>query len=328
MEPITIAMCVYNAEKYLQKTLDSLEKQDYPEIRWLFVDDGSTDQSAQIIQSFYQKHLTTTQIYRMTENVGTARARNMALQQATTRLMMFFDSDDIAKENMVSALYAKLSAEPDCIAVGCCAKYIDEKGRALPGGMFFQMGNAQDFRSKAAAGKLIFLNIATLLDRECALRAGGYRVEGFPRGTVRYEDLSEDLDLWSRMSDLYTEGKVMLILPEVLYYYRKTMGSLSAPKEKQFAMMQKIKYIKVNLKRRRAGQPEITFCDFLDSQTQKEKDTDQKLFKGEYYYRKAAFAFAEKRYYSVPIPLLLALINNPKHVLQKLRLNANASQNL
>jgi hypothetical protein len=138
---------------------------------------------------------------------------------------------------------------------------MDAKGTDMRGGLFVGDTTKEDFMKRAAAAKRIFLPIQVLFDREAAIRVGGFTLDGFLEGKPRYRDFSEDMDLWTRMSDLYAEGKYMLVLPEVLYRYRKADGLSS----NHFNMIIKMEYVKVNLRRRRAGKSELTFMEYLES---------------------------------------------------------------
>lgn len=319
MEKITIAMCVYNAEEYLKETLLSLEKQTYKDIEYLFINDGSTDDSEKILLDFKNNNNNST-IINLNENKGTAFARNKALTEAKTRLMMFFDSDDVAKPELVEKLHDKIQETKNCIAVSCYAQYISDNGKKLNGGMFMGDSDPQKFLEKAKAGKLTFMAPATLFVRKMAIDAGGYHMEGFPNADIRYEDLSEDLDLWSRMSDFAFEDKVMIVVDKVLYYYRKRSNSLSAPKDKQFAMSLKIKYIKHNLKRRRIGEKEVTFVQYMEDMSEKEKQL-KRGFYAEYYYRKAAFGFVDRKLLMIVPWLCTSFVCKPSYLFQKFLAN-------
>lgn len=93
------------------------------------------------------------------------------------------------------------------------------------------------------------------------MSVGGYVIEGYPAGKPRFQDFCEDLDLWTRMSDLYTQGKAIVVVPEILCKYRKG-GGLSS---NSFNMIIKMRYTKCNLLRRRSGEKELTFIDFYNS---------------------------------------------------------------
>lgn len=320
MEKLTICILAYNAEEYIRDTFNSLEMQQ-GQYRYLIVVDGASDNTQKICEEFSVSSKHTVEIKVFEKNHGTAFCRQWALEHILTEYMMFFDSDDIAKPGLVKELYNALQGDENCIAVSCQASYIDANGNKLPGGMFFKMPDSKSFIERAMAGKLMFMLPATIFRREYAIKAGGYRQIGFPKGQIRYQDLSEDLDLWSRMSDFYMDGKYMMILPEILYYYRKRSGSLSATKNTQFAMSLKIKFVKYNLKRRRAGIEETTFIEFLSNRSSLEKFQDKRRFNSEYFYRKAAFAFAEHRYFKIILYLPVSIILNPKYFLQKVRAN-------
>ena len=315
-KPITIAICVYNAADYLQETLNSLKSQTYDNLKFLFINDGSTDESKVILEKFCTENVNS-KIIDLEENSGTAIARNMALENAETELMMFFDSDDVAKPKMVEMLCHRLERTKNCIAVSCYAQYISSTGKKLKGGMFMGTDDPEKFINRAKAGKLTFMVPATLFYRQKAIEAGGYRKEGFPKGNIRYEDLSEDLDLWSRMSDFAFNGETMIVEPTVLYYYRKRTNSLSAPKDKQYAMSLKIKYIKENLRNRRAGKNEISFIEYLNGLKDGEKRKLKRDFYAEYYYRKAAFGFVEKKFFMIVPWLITSFICKPNYLLQK-----------
>lgn len=87
---LTIAICVYNGEKYVLETLRSLAAQTYRNFELLIIDDGSSDHTVDVIKNEL-KYLTfiSSRIIRLTRNSGQAVARNTALQNAQTKYMLF-----------------------------------------------------------------------------------------------------------------------------------------------------------------------------------------------------------------------------------------------
>jgi hypothetical protein len=171
------------------------------------------------------------------------------------------DSDDCPLPELVEKEYSALCADSNLIAVSSWSQFIDAKGKLMKGGLYIGDTTKENFMKRAQAAKRIFLPIQTMFDRDSALRVGGFCCEGFPEGKPRYRDFSEDMDLWTRMSDLYTEGKYILVLPEVLYRYRKAEGLSS----NHFNMIIKMEYVKANLRRRRAGKKELSFIEYYQS---------------------------------------------------------------
>lgn len=321
MKKITVCICAYNAERYLNETLQSLEAQTM-DFAYLFIDDGSTDRTKKIFSDFSETTKRKVVLFCMDKNQGIAHCRDFALRHVETDLMMFFDSDDLAEKTLVEELYSKLTEDDRLIAVSCYSRYIDADGNRLKGGQFLGPTDREQFFEIAGQGKLIFMLPITLFDRRYALQVGGYRLDGFPEGEIRYCDLSEDLDLWSRMSDLYREGYYMITLPKVLYSYRKTKGSLSTGNERQRIMNYKIAYIKANLKRRREGKEDLTYTEYFSALTKKEKKKIEREFKSTYYFRNAAFSLTERRYVQMTKNLCLAFFSSPKIVLQKMKANS------
>lgn len=81
---VTIIVPVYNTEKDLNKTLDSLVNQTYPNIEILIINDGSTDNSEKIIQQYQEKYKNI--VYYAKSNTGVADTRNFGIRQSNRRL--------------------------------------------------------------------------------------------------------------------------------------------------------------------------------------------------------------------------------------------------
>lgn len=263
---LTVSICMYNAEKYIKKTLQCLTMQTMQNFYLLIVDDCSTDQSIETIERFFREYPRQYELIKLKENRGIANARQIALTHATTKYMIYIDSDDCPLPQLLEKEYNVISSDRELIAVSSWSQFVDAKGNRMKGGLFIGDKSKAAFIERAKAIKRIFLPIQTLFDRECALRVGGFRLDGFPEGKPRYRDFCEDLDLWTRMSDLYIEGKYMVVLPEVLYLYRKVDGLSS----NHFNMIIKMAYVKVNLRLRRSKKKELTFIDYYNSLSTKE----------------------------------------------------------
>ena len=91
---VSVIMPIYNAEKYLADTLNSIFEQDYKDIEMVLVDDCSKDSSAKII-SEYQKAHPEIVYYLQEKNMGAGAARNKALELAKGQYVAFLDSDDM-----------------------------------------------------------------------------------------------------------------------------------------------------------------------------------------------------------------------------------------
>lgn len=99
---ISIIIPVYNTEKYLTECLDSLINQTYKDLELIIINDGSTDNSMNIIKK-YQKKYDNIKVFEQ-ENSGQSVARNVGLKYATGDYIMFVDSDDYIELDMVEKM--------------------------------------------------------------------------------------------------------------------------------------------------------------------------------------------------------------------------------
>lgn len=100
---ISIVVPVYNVEKYLQRCLNSIQKQSYTNLEIILVDDGSKDSSGSICEEIAKTDDRIQVIHK--ENGGLSDARNVGVKHATGEYIAFVDSDDYLDENYVLYLY-------------------------------------------------------------------------------------------------------------------------------------------------------------------------------------------------------------------------------
>lgn len=95
-ELVSVIVPVYNAEKFILETLDSVAAQTYPHWELLLVEDGSSDGTVAAIEEYVrQKKEKRIRLIRQPSNMGAARARNRGLQEAGGRYIAYLDADDL-----------------------------------------------------------------------------------------------------------------------------------------------------------------------------------------------------------------------------------------
>ena len=117
MYKVSVIIPVYNTEKYLVNCLDSVLNQTLQEIEIILINDGSTDSSLKIMESYKQKYEDRIQLFSK-ENGGQAIARNMAIPLCHGEYIGFVDSDDYIEPDMYEKMYAK-AKEVDADYVEC-----------------------------------------------------------------------------------------------------------------------------------------------------------------------------------------------------------------
>ena len=318
MTDLTLAICVYNAEKYIKETLESVMAQTMQDFYLLIVNDCSTDGSVAIIEKFFAERTRQVGIVSFDENRGIGHVRHFAERKATTKYMMFLDADDMLYPNAIETMYKKITSDTDLMAVGCYLEYVNEKSKRVGGGIFLGEKTKEGFYEKAQNRKLIFMQPTAIYDREMALSVGGYVIDGYPKGKPRYQDYCEDLDLWTRMSDLYIQGKAIIVVPEELCKYRKIGNGLSA---NSFNMILKMRYTKQNLLRRRDGEKELTFIEFYDSLSAKEIKKLKRDALAADALRNGVFYLKRKNIFKAAWEIMKSIYYRPGYIFDKLKHN-------
>ena len=315
---VTLAICLYNAERYIEETLQSVAAQTMQDFHLLVVDDASTDRSADLVKRFFETYPRPYELVSLEQNRGIGYARHFAERHVTTPYMMFLDADDVLRPTAIEVMYRKITSDKDLMAVGCYLEYIDREGKKLGGGLFLGETTKEGFYEKARNNKLIFMQPTAIYDRELALSVGGYVIDGYPEGRPRYQDYCEDLDLWTRMSDLYTTGKAIVVVPEVLCSYRKG-GGLSAS---SFYMIIKMRYTKTNLLRRRNGKKELSFVEFYNRLSEKELDDYRRDAKAADALRNGVFCLKRKQIAKAVWLVVQSIYYKPSYLFDKLKYNS------
>lgn len=314
---LTLAICVYNKEEWIAETLDSVMSQTARNFRLLIIDDASTDRSTEVIETYFSQYPRQYDLIRLESNRGIGYCRHLAERRASTRYLMFLDSDDVLRPTAIARMWDKLQSDKDLMAVGCHLAYVDQNTSLIGGGLYLGAVTKEEFYDKASTRKLIFMQPTAIYDREAALSVGGFSIDGFPEGKPRYQDFCEDLDLWTRMSDLYTEGKAIIVIPEVLAYYRKLGTGLSS---NTLPMLLKMRWVKQCLLDRREGREQLCFKDWLEQYPERDMRLLRKEAKATDYLRRGALRLHRGNPFGIA-DIVYSIVLKPGYFIDKLNKN-------
>ena len=104
----SIIVPVYNTEKYVKRCLDSIKSQTFKDYEVIIVNDGSTDNSSDIISKYSYKVINQ-------ENQGLSMARNNGVKDASGEYLIFLDSDDYIEKDLLKEINNSLSNNPDLV---------------------------------------------------------------------------------------------------------------------------------------------------------------------------------------------------------------------
>ncbi len=124
MEKVSIIIPAYNAEKYIERCLKSVLAQKYENKEIIVINDGSTDKTEEKISKYINKIK-----YIKKKNGGLSEARNVGIEKATGKYIMFIDADDYIEKDLLKNLKPYIDEDIDMIKYK--AKKVTEKGEEI-----------------------------------------------------------------------------------------------------------------------------------------------------------------------------------------------------
>ena len=214
---ISVIMPCYNAGKYVNEAVDSVLNQTYPDVELIVVDDGSSDDSVEILQSLAQKYEG-----RMTllfqDHKGPYPARNLGLGHARGDLIAFLDADDYWRSDCLEQLHAALSLNKADLAYCGWQNFGNAAANTEP----FIPPKYEDGDMVAEFLRSCPWPIHAALIRRQVIDA----VDGFSERCFS----AMDYDIWIR---ILAHTKKMILVPEVMAFYRWHGRQISTNKWKQ-----------------------------------------------------------------------------------------------
>ena len=225
MPKVTVLMSVYNGQSYLKEAVDSVLCQTWKDFEFLIINDGSTDNSGEILRSFDDPRI---RLVENPTNIGLTKSLNRGLQLSRTELIARQDADDISYPTRLESEVQFFETHTEVVLLGTSARAVDERGEPKKHDLHIPTG------ALAIRWCLMFQNAfihSSVMFRRSIIweKLGGYD-ESFAR--------AQDYELWSRIArDFEVEN-----LPHNLIDHRFEYGStvsflpLPTPAEEDIAL--------------------------------------------------------------------------------------------
>ena len=215
MTTFSVIVPLYNGEKYIKECLDSILAQTYPQFEIVVINDGSTDDSAKVVEAYKDERV---KLYSQ-ENKGLFHARLSGLSQAQNDFCLYVDADDLIAENLLETLAKEFEEGAECVVYdlqpfqdgetpvkqdGEVEKTVWEGEQAKePLRLLLQGKTIQSIVCKAFAKKLVDIE----------------KLEKYPRVAVG-EDALHTLEV-------YSNTQKTVFLGEKFYFYRQHGASMT-----------------------------------------------------------------------------------------------------
>lgn len=208
-------MGVYNGEKYIRESIESILNQTYKNFELIICDDGSKDKSLEIINE-YQKKDNRIIVIKNEKNLGLAASLNNSIKMAKGEYIARMDCDDIAVENRLEKQVDFLDKHEEYAFVGSSVKLFDNNG------VWGERINPADLPKELVFTKQPIVHPTTMIRRNVLELVNGYTV-------APYTYRTEDFDLWCK---IYSKGFIGANIKDVLLYYREDKDSYNKRKFK------------------------------------------------------------------------------------------------
>lgn len=225
MPKVSVIVPLFNSKKYIKNLLKSLVKQTFQDIEIICVDDGSTDNSAEIIKNFIKRDDRIS--YYHQKNAGGGAARNFGISKALGEYLICLDSDDLYEKTLVEDLYTK-AKKTDADIVICKYKVENRTTGKTSGnkGLNLKLLPKQEVFSSADTDDIMDITNFGPCNKL-------YRREFIQKNKLRYSETKIIDDIKFSMLALILAERITTVNKELSTYRYQIEGSGSKNREKK-----------------------------------------------------------------------------------------------
>ena len=217
---ISVILSVYNEEKYIRKAIESILNQSLKDLELIIINDGSTDNTLDIINSFDDERIT---VIDNGQNIGPGASRNKGIGIAKGEYISFLDGDDWFSLNALEECYREAKAKDTDITMFQMLNYDDETGRIYENDWFNLNSFDESFDGRVFAPEECK---DFLFDLSVSGSQKIYRNSFLQQSDVRFPEgiLFEDMPFFF---EIYLKARRISIIRKHFYYRRKHSKSIT-----------------------------------------------------------------------------------------------------
>lgn len=185
MPKVSVIIPTYNRSEYICESIDSVLAQTYKDYEIIVIDDGSTDNTGEVLKKYGTKIK-----YLYQENKGVGAARNLGIRNSNGEYIGLLDDDDIWLSDKLDIQVRILDENTDLAFVCSGAYFIDTVGRVI---RFWESHRHNETFKNLYEGNFV-LNLTVLMRKSCFDKVGGYDEKLL---------VAQDYDLWLRLANNY-----------------------------------------------------------------------------------------------------------------------------
>lgn len=273
MPRTSVIMPVFNGATHLPAAIQSVRQQSVQDWELIIVDDGSTDQTALILESVKDQRV---RVFRQ-QNTGSAAARNVGLDAAEGEFVVFLDSDDLLLPEMLESNARFLDSHPEFGVVYSDGYYCDESGRRL--------WKLSHFRAQNVTGRILETLVTSPLlgASSCAM----IRRSTLADRAIRFDQslrFGEDSDLFLRLAETESFGYNPVV--SCMYRIHKSNQTLTGQNLRRedlgrirLGLLRSASFASFTVKTRATLVHQLLFESFVDSPEEQRELTGSPAFR-------------------------------------------------
>ena len=212
---VEVIIPCYNSSKYIQKTMESVLNQDYNPLEIITIDDGSTDGTREILESYLPKIRILS--HPNNANLGQAASVNLGIRESKSDLIAFLDSDDIWYPNKIEE-QVKIFQKYSGVGLVYTNGYLIDESDNILYKLFPEGFQEENISRKILLKCYIRTPSSVMVRRETLEQIGLFKP---------YLRNGQDHDMWIRVSEVAK----FYYLPQFLIAYRKRPGQISSRRQ-------------------------------------------------------------------------------------------------
>jgi len=208
---VSVVMPAYNAEKYLDESINSILGQTFRDFEFIIINDGSKDNSLKLIRKYKKKDKRII-VLNNKSNLGIAKTRTKGIGIAKGKYIATFDADDVSLPRRLEIQFNYLEKHPDIFLIGGSAILVDDNGNKM--GVFKKFNNPKKLKKRLLKTNPI-VNSSTMFRNI---------------GDLYYRDKFDGSDEYDFFLRLLSQGKIITNIENFLVKYRMNPNSISFKK--------------------------------------------------------------------------------------------------
>lgn len=218
---VSVIIPVHNGAAYIKDTMQCIVNQSFQELEIILVDDGSTDNTVDIIKEFQATNPQIQYLYQEKANAGVARNRGM--EKAVGDYLLFLDGDDLFENNIIERMYNKIIEDDGEVCVCNADQYDTEKKILMKKAQYLRksyLPEVRPFSRKEIGSAILYFTTSVPWNKMV-------KKEFLEKNKIRFQDIERANDQYFSIMVLILAERITVVEDILVHYRVKQKGNLT-----------------------------------------------------------------------------------------------------